>query len=187
MTTLAKYVFVIFLGLAISGCSSSISGEDYESMEPKFDIEAFFDGKVIAWGIVQDRSGEVVQRFIVDIDAYKEGDKLILDETFEYGLGDGPTKRVWTLTKNEDGTYKGRAGDIAGDATGISHGNAFNFVYEMDLDVSGSIYRVNFDDWFWAFDENTMMNRSYIKKFGITFAEVTIFMQKQNEVLASGS
>jgi hypothetical protein len=49
----------------------------------------------------------------------------------------------------------------------------------MDLEVDGTSYRVNFDDWFWAFDENTMMNRSYIKKFGIVMAEVTIFMQKQ--------
>jgi hypothetical protein len=31
----------------------------------------------------------------------------------------------------------------------------------------------------WAFDDQTLVNRSYIKKFGITFAEVTIFMQRQ--------
>ena len=165
----------------LAGCSVSIKGDNYQSLAPNFDIEAFFDGKVIAWGIVQDRSGEVVQRFIVDIDAYKENDTLILDETFTYGLGNGPEKRVWKLTKNADGTYTGEAGDIAGKATGVSHGNAFNFVYEMDLDVGGSRYRVKFDDWFWAFDEDTMMNRSYINKFGITFAEVTIFMQKQSD------
>lgn len=179
MITFARCLVLLFVLSALTGCSSSIKGEDYESITPAFDIEAFFDGQVIAWGIVQDRSGAVVQRFIVNIDGYKDGDNLILDETFEYGVGEGPEKRVWTLTKNTNGTYSGSAGDIAGDATGISHGNAFNFVYEMDLDVGGSSYRVNFDDWFWAFDENTMMNRSYIKKFGITFAEVTIFMQKQ--------
>lgn len=179
MRFLRRTLCILATGLLLAGCSASINGDDYDSISPKFDIEAFFDGNVIAWGIVQDRSGEVVQRFIVNIDAYKEDGKLILDETFEYGVGEGPVKRIWTLTKNDDGTYTGNAGDIAGDATGVSHGNAFNFVYEMDLDVGGSTYRVNFDDWFWAFDENTMMNRSYIKKFGITFAEVSIFMQKQ--------
>ncbi|MEQ3652523.1 MAG: DUF3833 family protein, partial [Glaciecola sp.] len=102
-----------------------------------------------------------------------------LDETFEYGVGEGPLTRVWTLSKNANGTYTGNAGDIAGPATGTPYGNAFNFVYEMDLAVDDSTYRVNFDDWFWAFDENTMMNRSYIKKFGLVMAEVTIFMQKQ--------
>ena len=179
MITFTRCLSVVVVLLALAGCSSSIKGEDYENISPAFDIEAFFDGNVIAWGIVQDRSGAVVQRFIVNIDAYQKDGNLILDETFEYGVGEGPEKRIWTLTKNANGTYTGSADDIAGDARGVSHGNAFNFVYEMDLAVSGSTYRVNFDDWFWAFDENTMMNRSYIKKFGITFAEVTIFMQRQ--------
>ena len=174
-----KTVFVLTILLLLGGCTLSIDGDVYKDVEPKFELESFFDGKVRAWGIVQNRSGEVVQRFIVDIDAYKDGDKLILDETFEYGVGDGPIKRVWTITKNSDGSYTGNAGDIAGPATGLSYGNAFSFAYEMDLEVDGSTYRGNFDDWFWAFNEDTMMNRSYIKKFGIVMAEVTIFMQKQ--------
>ncbi|WP_395344805.1 DUF3833 domain-containing protein [Ningiella sp. W23] len=175
----AKSIVAVVLGGSLFGCSVSIDGETYQSHSPEFELEQFFDGEVKAWGIVQNRSGEVVQRFIVDINAYKDGNNLILDETFEYGLGDGPKTRVWTLTPNADGTYTGNAGDIAGPATGVSHGNAFNFTYEMDLEVDGSTYRVYFDDWFWAFDQDTMMNRSYIKKFGIVMAEVTIFMQKQ--------
>ncbi len=172
--------FVVFSSIFIlAGCSVSIDGESYKNVSPTFELETFFDGKVKAWGIVQDRSGDVVQRFIVDIDGYKEDGKLILDETFEYGVGDGPLKRVWTLTKNADGTYTGVAGDIAGPATGRSFGNAFSFAYEMDLEVDNTTYRVNFDDWFFAFNDDTMMNRSYIKKFGIVMAEVTIFMQKQ--------
>jgi hypothetical protein len=157
----------------------SIDGEQYKAVEPDFNIESFFDGKVKAWGIVQNRDGDVVQRFVVNIDGYMKDGNLILDETFEYGVGEGPLTRVWTLSKNANGTYTGNAGDIAGPATGTPYGNAFNFVYEMDLAVDDSTYRVNFDDWFWAFDENTMMNRSYIKKFGLVMAEVTIFMQKQ--------
>jgi hypothetical protein len=49
----------------------------------------------------------------------------------------------------------------------------------MDLPVDDTTYRVQFDDWIWAFDDKTIVNCSYIKKFGITMAEVTIFMQKQ--------
>jgi hypothetical protein len=178
--TNAKVFFVALFALILSGCSVSIDGKNYQTQQPAFELEAFFDGNVTAWGIVQNRSGEIVQRFVVNIDGSIENGNLILDETFEYGLGDGPTKRIWTLVKNADGTYTGSAGDIAGKATGTSYGNAFNFVYEMDLDVDGSTYRVNFDDWFWAFDDKTMMNRSYIKKFGLVMAEVTIFMQKQD-------
>ena len=165
--------------LFIGACSVSLDAKKYEQMEPKFDIDTFFDGKVKAWGIVQNRDGDIVQRFTVDINGYKEDGNLILDESFVYGFGDGAKSRVWTLNKNADGTYTGNAGDIAGPAKGTPHGNAFNFSYEMDLAVGDSTYRVHFDDWFFAFDEETMMNRSYIKKFGIVMAEVTIFMQKQ--------
>lgn len=175
----SKAVIVGASLLLLGACSVSIDGKDYEDHQPKFNLEAFFDGQVTAWGIVQNRSGEVVQRFIVDIDGSITDGKLVLDETFEYGLGDGPKKRIWTLEKNSDGTYTGSAGDINGTAVGKSHGNAFNFAYEMDLETDSGTFTVNFDDWFWAFDENTMMNRAYIKKFGLVMAEVTIFMQKQ--------
>jgi len=181
---LFKQVAVTVLGLGISlvglsGCSVSVEGNDYKAVQPAFDIEQFFDGDVKAWGIVQNRSGEVVQRFVVDIAGKVEGDTLTLDEKFEYGVGEGPTERVWTIVKQSDNTFIGSATDIEGPAKGMSYGNAFNFHYEMDLPVDDTTYAVTFDDWFWAFDENTMMNRSYIRKFGIVMAEVTIFMQKQ--------
>ncbi|MDP6879838.1 MAG: DUF3833 family protein, partial [Alteromonas macleodii] len=104
-----------------------------------------------------------------------------LDESFNYGVGDGPTSRTWTIVKQSDNSYVGRASDIDGPAKGTSFGNAFNFHYEMDLPVDDTTYSVTFDDWFWAFDDSTMMNRSYIRKFGIVMAEVTIFMQKQTD------
>jgi len=46
--------------------------------------------------------------------------------------------------------------------------------------VDDKSYRLKFDDWMWAMDDgNVVINRSYLKKFGITVAEITIFMQKQ--------
>jgi len=173
-----KIISIIIL-FTISGCSLTIDGSDYEQQAPQFDLVEFFVGNVMAWGIVQNRSGEVVQRFIVDIEGSVQDDVLVLDETFEYIVGEGVTKRVWRLTQNPDGSFTGLAGDIAGEATGKPHGNAFNFVYEIDLEVDGTSYRVAFDDWFFAMDESTLMNRSYIKKFGIVMADVTIFMQRQ--------
>ena len=159
--------FVLGLGVAaltvagLSGCSVSVEGEDYKSVSPAFNIEQFFDGNVKAWGIVQNRSGEVVQRFVVDIDGSVDGDTLTLDESFNYGVGDGPTSRTWTIVKQSDNSYVGRASDIDGPAKGTSFGNAFNFHYEMDLPVDDTSYSVTFDDWFWAFDDSTMMTVSY--------------------------
>jgi len=176
---LRKLALIPFTFAFLTGCSLSIDGEQYKTLSPQLDIRTFFDGRVKAWGIVQNRSGEVVQRFIVDIDGTREGNVLTLDETFEYFMGDGPEKRVWVITYNEDGTFTGEAGDIMGKASGKSFGNAFNFRYEMDLPVGDTSYEVAFNDWFWAFDQETLMNRAYIQKFGLVMAEVTIFMQRQ--------
>ncbi len=169
------------VGLTVlSGCSVAIVGSDYQQHTPTFNLNQFFDGQVKAWGIVQNRSGEVVQRFVVDIRGNNANGVLTLDETFEYDLGDGPKTRIWEITQKSDGTFEGIASDISSTAIGKSHGNAFNFRYEMDLPVGDTTYLVQFDDWFWAFDDSTIMNRSYIKKFGVVMAEVTIFMQRQS-------
>lgn len=163
----------------LTACAGSIDGSKYQKIEPRFDMEVFFDGKVKAWGIVQNRSQELVQRFVVDIIGTRAGNVLTLDETFVYGVGEGVEARIWKISKSADNSYSGTASDILGNATGNFFGNAVQWTYEMDLPVDGTSYRVTFDDWMWAFDENTIVNRSYIKKFGIVVAEVTLFMQKQ--------
>lgn len=178
--TLRQFRFS-WLGLVfvLTACSSGIDGSRYEQTAPALDLNAFFDGHVKAWGIVQNRDGDVVQRFTVDIHGQNKGNELVLNEQFTYGVGDGPKQRTWHITPQSQSQFIGKAGDIAGPAQGQSHGNAFHFNYEMDLPVDDTTYRVHFDDWFWAFDNHALMNRSYIRKFGLVMAEVTIFMQKQ--------
>lgn len=179
--TAALCLAVVF-ALLLSGCASkSIKGENYRLQTPAFDIAEFFAGTVKAWGIVQNRKGDIIQRFTVDIEGTVTGDNLVLDEVFHYDFGEGPMTRRWELQRIDKDKWSGSANDIASTATGAEHGNAFNWRYQMDLPRQGSdkTVRVVFDDWLWAMDDNTVINRSYIKKFGITFAEVTIFMQKQ--------
>ena len=165
-----------FVMIFLTACSS-IEGQRYVDDPIDFDLYDFFDGNVRAWGIVQDRSGNLLQRFEVDILGNVQGNQLTLDETFTYSLGNGVEKRIWTIFRQESG-YTGSAGDIAGPATGTDYGNAFYWTYQMDLPVGNKTYRVNFEDWIWALGDEVIVNRSYIKKFGIVFAEVTLFMQK---------
>jgi hypothetical protein len=102
-----------------------------------------------------------------------------LEEDFRYY--DGKTqKRIWTITKNDDGTYNGIADDIVGTATGKTQGSAVNWSYVMDIEVDQKIYRLKLDDWMWQMNDGVLINRSYLKKFGITVAELTLFMQKQD-------
>ncbi|MCW8091785.1 DUF3833 domain-containing protein [Alteromonas sp. ASW11-130] len=171
---------LLALTLLIEGCGSSMEGEQYEKMGPELDLFTFFNSNVKAWGIVQNRSGNVVQRFTVDIKGSVRDTELVLEESFTYHQGKGPTSRTWRIKKISEDKFTGKANDIPGDAIGTSHGNAFHFTYQMDLPVEDDTYNVVFDDWFFAIDDQTLINRSYIRKFGLVMAEVTIFMRQRD-------
>ena len=174
-----NFLWVCVIAVGLSGCATSLDGQRYLSIEPSFDLFQFFDGEVKAWGLVQNRDGEVIQKFEVDIQGSIMGDQITLDETFQYAVGKGPTKRAWQIVRLDDGQYRGSAGDILGEAVGSTYGNAFRWSYRMDIPVDDTVYEVSFEDWFWVIDDRRLFNRSYIQKFGFDVAEVTIFMERQ--------
>ena len=47
--------------LALAGCAT-VTPQDYSRETPVLDLKEYFNGKVDAWGMVQDRSGKVVKR-----------------------------------------------------------------------------------------------------------------------------
>ncbi|MGB1967845.1 MAG: DUF3833 domain-containing protein [Litorivicinaceae bacterium] len=174
-----NFLWVCVIAVGLSGCATSLDGQRYLSIEPSFDLFQFFDGEVKAWGLVQNRDGEVIQKFEVDIQGSIMGDQITLDETFQYAVGKGPTKRAWRIVRLDAGPYRGTAGDILGEAVGSTYGNAFRWSYRMDIPVDDTVYEVSFEDWFWVIDDRRLFNRSYIQKFGFDVAEVTIFMERQ--------
>lgn len=172
--------FIIATLAGLSACAKpSIDGSLYVENTPEFRLERFFEGEIKAWGIVQDRSGNLLQQFEADIIGSFKDNVLTLDETFIYSLGEGVEERVWTITKKGENSYSGSADDIPA-AAGTAYGNAMFWGYEMDLPVGDDTYRVTFEDWIWTVDDRRIFNRSYIKKFGIVFAEVTIFMERMS-------
>ena len=163
--------------IMLSGCANKL--DYYKGTTPKADIQNYFNGPIKAWGLVQDWRGRVVTRFDVEMVGSWEGNTGRLEESFNYYDGK-IQKRVWTITKNENGTYEGSAGDIIGKATGRAEGSSVNWSYVMDIPVDGKTYRLTLDDWMWQMNDDVLINRSYLKKFGITVAELTLFMQKQS-------
>ncbi|MDP5052709.1 MAG: DUF3833 domain-containing protein, partial [Congregibacter sp.] len=64
-----KPAFLLVAWLTLSACSS-ISVQDYAGNAPVFQPEVFFDGSLLAQGMLKDRSGRVTRRFSADIKAY---------------------------------------------------------------------------------------------------------------------
>ncbi len=164
-------------GLAsLSGCASQ-QIEDYAAEKPALDLARYFNGRVLAYGIFQDRAGRVVRRFNVVMDCSWNGDEGVLDEAFTYS--DGSTeRRVWRLRRGPDGRYTGTAGDVVGEATGQVRGNAFNWRYTLRLPVDGKVYEVQFDDWMYLMDDRVMLNKAVMSKFGFRLGEVTLSFVK---------
>lgn len=140
-----KGVMLMGILMALSGCASH-QVATYEGQEPKLDLKDYFNGPIKAWGIVQDRSGKVIQRFDVTMEGSWDGDTGTLKEYFVYYDG-RKQERTWTIKKIAEGHYEGTAGDIIGTADGDTAGNTMRWAYQMDLEVKGSTYRITFDDW----------------------------------------
>lgn len=177
LTTAFRLLMGVSLVLMLNACSSR-DIEDYQGTTPNLDLMQFFDGSLTAHGIVQDYSGKVVRRFTVKMFASWEGNNGEIKEWFIYDDGEKQT-RVWNIVTLGDGNYSGRANDILGEAKGRAVGMALQWEYEMMLPVDDSEYQVRFDDWMFLVDDNTIINRSDIIKFGVTMAEVTLVITKQ--------
>lgn len=173
-----KALFAVLSVLMLGGCAS-VDVSEYRAEQPALDLRQYFNGDIDAWGMFQDRSGKVVKRFHVVIKASWRGDVGTLDEDFTYSDGT-KQRRVWTLTRQTDGNYIGRADDVVGEAHGELSGNALRWRYVLALPVNGKVYNVNFDDWMFLMDDKVMLNRSFMSKFGFDLGQVTLSFTRRH-------
>jgi hypothetical protein len=169
------------LGTALSltllaGCAGP-QLEDYAAQRPLFDLKSYFNGDVTAHGMVSDRGGKVLRRFVVTMRCDWVGDQGTLDERFVYDDGERQ-QRIWRVSKLADGRYVGKADDVVGEAQGAQAGAAFNWHYTLKLPVQGSVYEVKFDDWMYQIDQRTVLNKAVMSKLGVRLGEVTLSFSK---------
>jgi hypothetical protein len=119
-----------------------------------------------------------VKRFHVEITGTHQNGVLVLDERFTYSDGT-KQQRIWRLTPAPDGSWRGTADDVKGEAVGKIAGNALNWRYTLLLPVDGTTYEVAFDDWMFLMDKNTLLNRASMTKFGFELGQVTLFFKKR--------
>ncbi|MEM7569842.1 MAG: DUF3833 domain-containing protein [Pseudomonadota bacterium] len=168
-----KKLFFVLCALTLSACGGGAKISDFQSSTPTFVLEDYFLGETKAYGLFEDRFGKYRRQFVVDIKGSMEGDTLVLVEDFVYD--DGETEqRIWRITKNADGTYRGTFGDIIGEATGEQAGNALHWTYKMNLKVGDDTWKVGFDDWMLLQQDGVLINRAYISRWGFEIGSVTL-------------
>jgi hypothetical protein len=172
-----KLLLIAVLAL-LASCSTSI--DSYRDQTPTFALEQFFNGKLRAYGMVQDYNDKVTRRFSVDLIGRWNGNEGVLEEDFYYA--DGETqRRVWYLTKLNDGRYSGRADDVIGTALGSVEGFALNWHYTLQVPIDGDIMEFQLDDWMYLVSDNHLLNRATMKKFGLPVAEITLYIEKLDD------
>ena len=174
---MTRFLLLLVLALSMASCGS-VDVARYADQQPTLDLERFFSQPVKAWGMFQKRSGEVAKRFEVNIVSRREGNNLILDERFLYSDG-SRQRRVWVLTPTGQGGWVGRADDVVGVASGQVAGNTLHWRYRLNLPVGDSTYEMSMDDWMYLMDEDTLINRTRMSKFGVEVGQVTLFFRRQ--------
>ncbi len=172
-----RYVFY-FVVLLMTSCSQATI-ETYEGRQPQLDLREFFSGELKAYGILQNRKGEVTRKFSADIQAWWEGETGYLDETFYFDDGE-VSKRLWTLEHLGDGRYSGTADDVEGVAMGQVEGFAFHWVYDLNVPYKDGTIKVKLDDWLYLVSENRLLNKTVLRKFGFGVGKLTLVIERLN-------
>ena len=160
----------------VSGCSR-VMLDEYQGTSPALDLKTFFNGELVAYGILQDRSGRVTRSFTATIDASWSGDQGTLVEHFLFDDGE-EQDRTWQLSYHGDNRYSGIAGDVVGTATGQTSGSVFNWRYQLEVPRGDGSIVLNLDDWLYLVEKNHLINRTKLRKFGFRVAELTLVIEK---------
>lgn len=152
--------------------------DEYQDSSQKLVLEDYFAGHTRAWGLFEDRLGNVRREFVIDIEGVWDGEQLTLTEDFVYSDGERET-RVWTLDKTGHDTYTGSTDNMIGDATGRVAGNAFNWQYDFNLRVGDGTWKVNFNDWMFLQPNGVLLNKATVSRWGLKIGTVFISFRKQ--------
>ena len=189
----AGFIVTAALTLGILGGISACARRDVAVLsdrQPGLDLAEFFAGDSVAYGIFEDRFGNLRRQFRVNMTGTVEGDTLTLVEDFLYDDGER-ADRTWVIRRtgvDDDGSirYEGNAADVSGNASGRIAGNALNWEYDVVLEMSGRSVEVHFDDWIYLQDEDVAINRAFISKFGVEIGSVTIVFLRGRAAAAVG-
>lgn len=167
---------LIAAAATLAGCAAPEVSQ-YAAERPLLDLRSYFNGRVVGHGLFTGRNGEVVKRFTVVLDCRWQGDEGVLDEDFTYSDGT-KQRRVWRVRRLGEGRYTGRADDVVGEAVGQASGNALRWNYTLALPVDGRTWNVQMDDWMYLVDEEVLLNRTAMSKFGVHLGDVTLSFRR---------
>ena len=173
------YFLVFFVLFLISSISCSpVTIESYGNAKPTLMVEEFFEGNLVAYGVVRNRSGKVTRQFEALLKGSWEDGEGKLEEVFWFTDGEKQT-RTWLLTPNEMG-YTGTASDVEGEANISMRGNAMRLNYRLIVPYNDSEIVLSMDDWMYQVIPGVVINETKMMKFGFRVGLVTLVIMKES-------
>ncbi|MFT5420602.1 MAG: hypothetical protein ACI9D5_001352 [Candidatus Endobugula sp.] len=170
-------MFLVIIVVSLTACKSN-DINDYSENKPILDVKTFFNGELLATGIVKDLHGQLIRYFTAEIQADWKGETGTLKEIFYFN--DGKTEyRDWTLTMKTPNHFIGTAGDVIGEANGHQSGNAIFMQYILEIPYKEKTIEVTVDDKMYLVSDDTIINESRLYKYGVKVGEVVLTIQKK--------
>jgi hypothetical protein len=162
---------------AVADGASPVADAAVPAWPARFDLEAFFRGRVRATGLFQDRFGRVVSEFDCAMIGRDEGGRLVIDEDFRFRDGKR-SRRQWRIRRLAEGVYDGAAADFVGPARGTVAGNVMRWRYVLKLPIGQRTVALRFDDRSILQPDGALLNVADASKFGVRLARLVCVMRR---------
>jgi hypothetical protein len=165
--------------LLLCGCGST-STDVYEGKKPEITLKQFYSGPVHGYGIFQDASGEVKDRYYATLIPTWHGNEGTLVEKQWNEQGKLFFQQEWKVKLVEDGkNFTATATKIEGTVKGESRGYALHMQYSLLAPrEDGGEVSVDSDDWTYLQPDGNGINKISMSKFGLHIGDVTYNLHK---------
>lgn len=144
--------------------------KSYADQTPAFN-PAKHMGAMSFEGLAHGPLGKVDHRFTGTLEGRWMGGHGIIEKTYTFSTGEVVTHHASLLIK--DGKISGDGSNIKNGIKGEISGNTLHMTYTMTLPKHAGGMTVEVDDWYYAMENGSVINRSQIRKLGYPIADIT--------------
>ena len=171
--------FLVTGALALAACSAP-SADVYEGKKPVITVKDFYSAPVHGYGVFQNASGEVTDRYYATLVPTWHGNEGTLVEKQWNEQGKLFFQQEWKISVAPDGQhFSATATKIKGTVVGETKGYAMHMQYTLLAPrEDGSDISISSDDWTYLQPDGSGLNKVSMNKFGLHVGDVTYLLRK---------
>lgn len=179
MSALAALLALILVAVYVRSRHFSFRSQkpgDYVDRGPEFLLNEHLSGDILSEGVIFGPDGRMTNSFVAQMSGKWDGESGVLSENFTYS-NDRQQARAWHITLGKAGRFTATADDIRGVAQGWISGSTVKMRYRIVLPKEAGGHVLDVTDWLYLTRDGAIINRSQMRKFGVTVAELVATMR----------